>query len=154
MRALFIELFAPAIESLLLRQQVRAGGPAAFGLHRAVHAFMRSVVLRASGAGELDIDPQADPPDAQPAQSAGPHRREGAAVIDSNDIRKPVNAENRVETLSCRFDGLLLLRLDAQEVLTMKIRQGERIATNVVLKSKPAFEISRPDVIAPLSRGQ
>ena len=70
MRALLVELLAPTVKTLLLRNPIRAGRRTAFAFHRSVHALVTAVVLRTSRPCELHADSQSDPPHTQAAQPA------------------------------------------------------------------------------------
>src|SRR5690606_26463119 len=62
MGALVIIGVPPAFEATLLGRQVRRGWLGGLGLQVAMHAFVRTVVLRRSRAGELHLDALLDPP--------------------------------------------------------------------------------------------
>ena len=57
MRSLFIVLVPEGGEGALLPREIRCRGPRGFGFQRAMHALVRPVVLRATGAAPLVEDP-------------------------------------------------------------------------------------------------
>lgn len=69
MRALVVEAAAENVEASLLRGMVRSGWPSGVSLQRAMHAFVRAVLLRTAGEDALMRDAQLHPPGVELAQA-------------------------------------------------------------------------------------
>ena len=81
MRPVGVELGPPVIEALLLSGHVALRGPRRLRFERPVHPFMGPVLLRLPGVDALVVDPELDPPDREPAQTANGLGRERRPVV-------------------------------------------------------------------------
>jgi len=106
-----------------------------------------TIVLRLGPAGELDLDAEAQPPDAEPAQVAAADAGERRAVVDPNDLREPATTEDR------RHGGAggLVVEFgdqpDGENKAGGQIADGEQIAARAIARAKAAFEVDGPNVI-------
>ncbi len=138
----------------MLGGQVGAGWLAAFGFERAVHALVATVVFGVAGAGVLDFDPEAEPPDAQAAEASRGHAGEGAAVVDPDGFGQAVGLE---EGLAGPLGPVLRgLRqgVDAQDVAAVQVTRGQWVAALSISQREPAFEVERPHLIDALHLAQ
>jgi hypothetical protein len=62
-----------------------------------MHLLMSAIVLGFGPAGELDGDAQAQPPNTQAAQVAAAEAGKRQAVVDPDDLRQTVAAEDRAQ---------------------------------------------------------
>src|SRR5690606_18043979 len=75
-----VERVLPALETALLGGEIGRGRLRGLRLQIAVHALMRTIVLRLGRTGELHVDALFDPPQAQTRQAAQRNRGKGRAM--------------------------------------------------------------------------
>ena len=97
MRPFVVVEGAEAIEGPLLDGPRGAWRPTGAGFERAVHAFVRAVLLRGGGPNALVLDPQAHPPNVELREAVDAAGREGHAVVCANGPRQPELAEGVFE---------------------------------------------------------
>ena len=91
MRPLLIELGAELIAAALLgRRGGRGRRTGTLGLERAMHALVAAVLLRLAGRDALRCDAELDPPDREPAKSAGSDRGERRTVVGAQRARQAI----------------------------------------------------------------
>ena len=93
MRAHFVELFAEPIEASLLTAQGGGRWPSGFLLERSVHALVSTVLFGVTGLDEFGIDPEADPPDREAAQSSNGRRGEGHPLSERMILGSPYSSK-------------------------------------------------------------
>jgi len=152
-RPLVIELVLEGVEVALLR---RAGSP--HGLHRlplerAVHAFVRAVLLRAPRPDTLMGDAETHPPDVEIRQAVDRLRRERHPVVGAYGDRETILAESTLE------DRPRLDRLRREDTATgeqeagVLIGDGQRIAVATIARRELPPESCRPEIVRGCCRG-
>ncbi len=154
MRPILVEHLFPPVEPLLLRPSVRAPRLATFRFHRPVHTLVAAIILRASRAAELHLDPQPDPPYAQLAQATRTTRCERRSIVHPDDLGQPVLLENITKFPLGPLHRHVRHHLCFHQKTTVQIAHRQRIATHPVAQREPAFVIHTHHMVAAFRRGQ
>ncbi len=101
MRPLVVVLVPKGVEVPLLRGAGAAHRFDRFAFERAVHAFVRAVLLRAPGPNALVNNPESHPPHVEIRQAVNRLRRERHAVVGADRERQPVLAKRALEDGAC-----------------------------------------------------
>jgi hypothetical protein len=95
---------AELVEARLLFARVGGWRLRGLRLQRAVHAFVTAVFLRRSGADEMRLDAELEPPDRKPRQSPRAVRSEWRAVVAPDRLRQAIGREGAPKALLRALD--------------------------------------------------
>ena len=93
MRAHAVVLYAPALESALLRVQRRRGRSCGLCLQHLVHLLVVGIVAGAAGPAMFHLDAQLYPPDIQGAPAKRSFSAEWRAVVGADRSRQAIPFE-------------------------------------------------------------
>ncbi len=138
-RPLVIELEAKTIENFLLRTCGSARRSRGFGLQRAMHSLVPTVVLRLSGTNAVVADSEANPPDRQARKPLQASRRERRTVVGADRLWQAELAKSRLEKRS-DFLGAGFSRhgLATQDEARVAIGDGQRRAARAIATPESA----------------
>ena len=124
MRALAVELSAPAIEAALLRLCSPCRRHGGLLLERAVDALVAAILLRLAGVDALVTNAERDPPGRELGEPARPGRGEGGTIVAADRLWQPVFAKGRLEDLADLGRARIEHYLGAEPNATERIGEG------------------------------
>ncbi len=119
-----------------------------------MHALMTPVLLRVSGVDSLQLNPEPDPPHAEPRKPRQARRGERRTVIGKDPRGQAVLPESRfhqrphVRRVAARDP------LTTQQIAARRIGNRQRIAAFAVAGVEPTLEIDRPNLVGRLGAGE
>ena len=119
-----------------------------------MHALMTPVLLRVSGVDSLQLNPEPDPPHAEPRKPRQARRGERRTVIGKDPRGQAVLPESRfhqrphVRRVAARDP------LTTQQIAARRIGNRQRIAAFAVAGFEPTLEIDRPNLVGRLGAGE
>ena len=119
-----------------------------------MHALMTPVLLRVSGVDSLQLNPEPDPPHAEPRKPRQARRGERRTVIGKDPRGQAVLPESRfhqrphVRRVAARDP------LTTQQIAARRIGNRQRIAAFAVADLEPTLEIDRPNLVGRLGAGE
>lgn len=116
-----IVVVLPALQAPLLGPQIGGRRPGALRFQIAMHALMRTVVLRMSRPGKLNGNALMNPPHTQLGQPAPAHRGKGRAIIDPDDPRFAMLAQQVFKDPQRTFELLVRSGMAADQIMTVAI---------------------------------
>src|SRR5262249_36096192 len=145
-RSLVVVMHTEAVEAALLLLRGCSWRARRLLLERTVNALVPSILVRSTRFNALELDPELDPFDRQPAQPTRPIRCKRRSVVRANRPRQPELAERPSEA---RLHSLRGRRHDpaGNQKAAVGVADRQRIATLAVGGAEPAFEVGTPRIV-------
>ena len=150
---LLVVFLSERIERPLLGRQIGPRGTNGPAPERAMHAFVRAVLLRAPRMNALMLNAEAHPPDVEIRAAVNGRGGEGHAVVRANGPGEAVGVERAPED---RPGQHAMRRADAvagQQKAGVLVREREGKAEDPVLRGELALEVNRPEIVRVVRRG-
>ena len=153
MRSLVVVASPESVEATLLGAVIRRGGPCGVLLQGSVHPLVSAVLLRARGLNSLMLDAEPHPPRIELAEAMDAGRRKRRTVVAAHRQRHSHLAKEPFKRRFCTLGSDVWQAVNAEQVATVQISNGQRIAVNAVACSELTLEVRRPEVVRRRRRG-
>ena len=138
----------PPIRPALLRAPMARGRLSGLGLHHSMHLLVPTVLFGMAWSDELHGDSQRRPPRAQARKPRRAGRSKRSTVVHPNDPGIAVASEQPQEYSPHWLPPLIGQQSDTQQIAAVQVPHRQWFHPMPVSRSKPPFEIHRPDLVA------
>ena len=144
----------PTVRPSLLSSQVTRSRSGGLRFQNPMHLFVRPILFRMSRFCELDSNSQSRPPGTQSRKPDRPFGSKGVAIVHTNHSGVAILSKQSQEDSAGADPTLSLEQTHRQQISTEQIAHRQGVYTLTIPRSKPAFEVHCPHLVASLCTGQ
>src|SRR5579859_6019938 len=147
MRPCLVVVAAEGVKCSLLTQAIPARGRGGLMLQRPVHPLVTAILSGFSWLDPLRPDSKLDQPNRERREPTRGSRSERRPVVRPNRKWHPVFVKGRAKDQARLLKVGLSQPFAANEISAEGIGNRQRIAADMILRPKPALEVSAPHLV-------